>query len=556
MEPLKPELARIAALQSVSDLPEELAHLQRLGVNALFEFGSEQDFKDASQVIAVTDQGGLGLPERDYYFREDAKSAELRKAYRAHVQKMLELSGEAPAQAAADSTTIMEMETALAKASLGVVARREPANIYHKMPVEDLAKLSPAFAWNRYFRAVDAPPLQSLNVAAPDFFKGLQELLASQPLEHWKVYLRWHLVHSAAPMLPPAFVQENFNFYGKTLTGAQELRARWKRCVRFTDDDLGEALGQPYVDETFGVEGKQRTLKMVRELEEALRADIQQLPWMTEATKQQALIKFDKIANKIGYPNKWRDYSKLEIVRGDAMGNSFRANQFEFNRQLAKIGKPVDRQEWLMTPPTVNAYYSQLLNDVNFPAGILQPPFFDKRLDDAINFGAIGAVIGHELTHGFDDQGRQFDGDGNLRDWWTTEDLREFEKRTQCLVDEYSAFTAVDDVHLNGKLTLGENTADNGGVRLALMALEKELKEHEAKPVDGFTPEQRLFLGYGQIWCQNATEELKRMQAQTNPHSTPEPRVNGVVVNMPEFQKAFGCKPDAPMVHANACRVW
>jgi endothelin-converting enzyme/putative endopeptidase len=556
VEPLQPELARLAALRDKSELPEELAHLQRLGVDAVFRFSSDQDYKDATQVIAVADQDGLGLPERDYYFREDAKSAELRKAYVAHVQKMMELLGESPAQAASDAGIVMQMETALAKASMDVVQRREPANVYHKMAVADLAKLSPEFAWNRYLKAADAPPVQSLNVAAPDFFKGMQELLAAQPLDRWKTYLRWHLLHAAAPMLPQPFVQENFNFYGKTLTGAQELRPRWKRCVRFTDNDLGEALGQPYVEETFGVAGKERTLRMVKALEEALRSDLEQVSWMTDATKKQALIKLDKIANKIGYPDRWRDYSKLKIVRGDFLGNSLRANQFEFNRELAKIGKPVDRKEWDMSPPTVNAYYDPQMNDINFPAGILQPPFFDKRLDDAINFGAIGAVIGHELTHGFDDQGRQFDANGNWRDWWTTTDAQAFDQRAQCFVQEYSAFTPVDDVHLNGKLTLGENTADNGGLRLALMALQRELREHPDKPLDGFTPEQRLFLGWGQIWCENATPESQRMQAQTDPHSTAEPRVNGVVENMPEFQKAFGCQAGSPMVRQNACRVW
>jgi endothelin-converting enzyme/putative endopeptidase len=556
LAPLKPELDRIARLKDKAELADELGHLQRIGVNAAFRFDSDQDFKDATQVIAEVDQGGLGLPERDYYFRDDQKSRELRQAYLAHVQKMFELLGEAPPQAAADAKSVLQMETALADASLGIVARREPANVYHKMSVEELVKLSPAFAWNRYLQVVDAPPVQTLNVAVPGFFKGMQAIIESQPIENWRTYLRWHLVHSAAPMLPEAFVLENFSFYGKTLTGVKELQPRWKRCVRFTDIDLGEALGRPYVEETFGPDGKQRTLKMVQEIEKALREDISQVPWMTDVTKKQALIKLDKVGNKIGYPDKWRDYSKLAIERGDALGNRFRSSQFEFNRQLAKIGKPVDRAEWEMTPPTVNAYYNPQMNDINFPAGILQPPFFDKRLDDAINFGAIGAVIGHELTHGFDDQGRQFDANGNLRNWWTPEDAREFEKRTQCLVDEYSQFTAVDDIHLNGKLTLGENTADNGGLRLALMALEDELRGQEAKPIDGFSPVQRLFLGWGRTWCENATDEILRMLAQTDAHAVPRYRVNGVLSNMPEFQQAFGCKSGQPMVRQNACRVW
>jgi endothelin-converting enzyme/putative endopeptidase len=554
--PLQPELERIAALKDKSELGEELGHLQRIGADAGFHFSSDQDYKDASQVIAEADQGGIGLPERDYYFRDDTKSVELRKTYAMHVQKMFELLGETSTQARQDAVTVMQMETALAKASMDVVARRDPANVYHKMTVEEMARLSPAISWNRYLKAVDAPAIQSLNVVAPEFFRGLQAMLKIQPLDNWKTYLRWQLVHAAAPMLPQAFVDENFNFYGKTLTGQKEIRPRWKRCVQYTDNDLGEALGQLYVKETFGPDGKERTLKMVRALEKALHEDLEQVSWMTPETRKQALIKLGKIANKIGYPDHWRDYSTLEIVRGDALGNSFRSNAFEFNRQLAKIGKPVDRQEWGMTPPTVNAYYNPQMNDINFPAGILQPPFFDKRMDDAINFGAIGAVIGHELTHGFDDQGRQFDAEGNLNDWWTAADAREFDKRTQCLVDQYSSYVAVDDVHVNGKLTLGENTADNGGLRIALMALEDELHGQEPKTIDGFTAEQRLFLGWGRIWCENSTAESLRMEAQTDPHSPPSDRVNGVVSNMPEFQKAFGCKAGAPMVRKDACRVW
>jgi endothelin-converting enzyme/putative endopeptidase len=554
--PLKSVLDRIAALKDKAALAEEIGRLQRSGVNAVFGISSEQDFKDATQMIAGVDQGGLGLPERDYYFRDDPKSVELRKSYVAHVQKMFELLGEPAPKAAADAKTVMEMETALAKSSLDMVARRDPANIYHKMSLQELEGLAPAFGWNRYLKAVDAPAIQSLNVATPEFFKGMQVLLNSQSLDNWKTYLRWQLVHSSAAMLPQAFVTENFNFYGKTLTGSKELKARWKRCVQFTDGDLGEALGQPYVDLTFGAEGKQRMLEMVHELEKALGEDIQQLSWMTPETKKQALVKLEKIANKIGYPDKWRDYSKLEIVRGDALGNSLRANVFEFNRQLAKIGKPVDKQEWFMSPPTVNAYYDPQQNNINFPAGILQPPFFDKRLDDAINFGGIGAVIGHETTHGFDDEGRQFDGNGNLNDWWTPADGKAFDERTACLVNQYGNFVAVDDVKVNGKLTLGENTADNGGLRIALMALENTLKGKDAKLIEGYTPEQRFFLGWGQVWCQNSSDQMLRMQAQTDPHSFAKFRVNGTVMNMPEFQKAWGCKPDAPMVSKGACRVW
>ncbi len=554
--PLKPELDRIAALKDKAELPDLIGHLQHMGVDAVFGLGADQDFKDATQVIAIADQGGLGLPERDFYFRDDEKSKETRTEYVAHVQKMFELLGDPAAKAANEAKIVMEMETALAKGSLDVTSRRDPNNLYHKLTLEQLQALTPAFAWNRYFRAVEAPPVPSLNVTVPDFFKAMQGALNQYTLDDWKTYLRWHLVDSSANMLPDAFVNEKFNFGGRILHGQKELQARWKRCVRYTDGDLGEALGQPYVELTFGPEGKERTLRMVHALENALNQDIQTLPWMTEETRKAALVKLEKIANKIGYPDKWRDYSKLQIVRGDALGNSQRSNVFEFNRQMAKIGKPVDKKEWLMSPPTVNAYYNPQMNDINFPAGILQPPFFDKRLDDAINYGAIGAVIGHELTHGFDDEGRQFDANGNLRDWWTPADAKAFEQRAECFVNEYGNFVVVGDVKENGKLTLGENTADNGGLRIALMALQNELKGKDVRSIDSFTPEQRLFLGYAQIWCENASPQMLRMQAQTDPHSIPEFRVNGVVSNMPEFEKAFGCKPGQAMVRQNACRVW
>ncbi len=554
--PLQPELEHIAALPNRDALVEELVRLHGMGVKALFEFGSEQDFKDSTQVIAHADQGGLGLPDRDYYLKEDPKSAETRQKYLAHVEKMFELLGESSAKAAADAKTVMTIETALAKSSLDRVSRRDPVKIYHKLSKQELVSLTPSFAWPKYFEEVSAPPIESLNVSVPEFFKEMETLLKMTSLDDWKTYLRWHLVRAAAPLLPTPFVNEDFNFYRKVLTGAKELRPRWKRCVDFTDGELGEALGQKYVEKTFGAQGKERTLQMVQALEKALAEDLNELAWMTPTTKEQALKKLHAITNKIGYPGKWRDYSSVKIVRGDALGNSQRASEFEFQRQLAKIGKPVDRTEWEMTPPTVNAYYDPQMNNINFPAGILQPPFFDNRMDDAVNFGAIGAVIGHELTHGFDDQGRQFDPEGNLRDWWTKEDAEEFEKRANCLVDEYQGFTAVGDVHLNGKLTLGENTADNGGLRIAYMALIDSLTGKETPNIDGFTSEQRLFLGWGQIWCQNQTDEIARLRATVDPHSPGKYRVNGVVSNMPEFRKAFKCKPGQPIVRPKACRVW
>jgi predicted metalloendopeptidase len=555
---LKPEFDRINGLASKADLPAILAHLHLHQVDVFFNFSSGPDFKNAKEVIGQADQGGLSLPERDYYLKTDPKSVELRQAYQEHVTNMFKLLGDAPEKAAAEAQTVMKIETALAQGSMGVVERREPSNIYHKMSEQDWQALSPAFSFTKYLTDLGSPSFTSLNVAVPDFFKALDTELKDLSLDDIKTYLRWHIVHSQASMLPTDFVNENFNFFNKTLTGAKELRARWKRCVAATDQDLGEALGEAYVAKVFPPEAKARTLKMVKALEEALRQDITTLPWMTEETKKQALIKLEGIQNKIGYPSKWRDYSTLQIVRGDALGNSLRSNEFEAKRQLNKIGKPLDKQEWQMTPPTVNAYYDPTQNNINFPAGILQPPFYDFKADDGINFGGIGAVIGHELTHGFDDQGSQFDKDGNLRNWWTEADTKAFNQREQCIVDEYSSFIATDDVHLNGKLTLGENTADNGGLRIADMALQNTEKAEGKKPgkIDGFTQEQRLFLGWGQIWCENQTDQIARLRAQVDPHSPGKDRVNGVVRNMPEFQKAWGCKQGQPMVSENACRVW
>jgi endothelin-converting enzyme/putative endopeptidase len=556
LAPLKPALDRIAALTSKRDLPATVAYLHTLGVQALFSFYSLQDYNDATRVIAHADQGGLGLPDRDYYFKDDAKSAEQRRAYVAHVQKMFELAGESPAVAARNAQTVMRIETALAKGALERVKRREPSNLNHPTSRRALDRLTPAFAWQGYFANIPAPKLASLNVAEPGFFKALNGVVASTGVDDLKTYLRWHLLRASAPLLPTPFVNADFDFYGRTLTGAKELRARWKRCVQAVDSDLGEDLGQAYVARAFGPESKQRMLKLVAALEKSLGEDIGALEWMSAGTKREAFVKLKAMANKIGYPDRWRDYSALKVVRGDALGNSQRANAFEFRRQLAKIGKPVDKNEWLMTPPTVNAYYDPQNNNINFPAGILQPPFFDPKIDDAVNFGAIGVVIGHELTHGFDDEGRQFDAQGNLRDWWQPVDAKEFTQRASCLVDQYSGYTAVADVKLNGKLTLGENTADNGGTRIAYMALMEILKEQPQEKIDGFTPEQRFFIGYGQIWCSNQTPEVVRLRALTDPHSKPEFRVTGVVTNMPEFQKAFSCPAKAPMVRENRCRVW
>jgi endothelin-converting enzyme/putative endopeptidase len=555
LKPIQAELDRIRNLADKPLLAAEIAHLHAIGVPALFQFSSGQDAKDSKSVIAQFDQGGLGLPEREYYLKEDSASVELRQKYVAHVERMLALAGETPEQAKADAAAVMRLETALAKGSLDQVSRRDPEKVYHKIGRQELAALSPAFLWSEYFTAAGAPAFQSVNVSYPDFVKAINAEIESASLADWKTYLTWQLLHSVAPFLPTRFTQENFNFYGKTLNGTETMRPRWKRCADFTDQELGEALGRKYVERTFGAEGKQRTLRMVKALEKALGQDIQKLPWMTPATKAQALVKLKAITNKIGYPDHWRDYSSVVIKPDDPTGNSFRANEFEFHRQLNKIGKPVDRLEWEMTPPTVNAYYDPQMNNINFPAGILQPPFFYKNVDDAVNFGGIGMVIGHELTHGFDDQGRQFDAQGNLKDWWTAKDAAEFEQRAACVATEYGGFSVVPGANVNGKLTLGENTADNGGVRVALMALLNTIGNQTA-PIGGYTPEQRFFLSFGQIWCQNARPEALKLLVLTNEHSPPQFRVNGVVENMPEFRAAFSCKAGQPMAPENACRVW
>jgi len=553
-DPLKPQLDRIANISSKVELADAASAMSI--DNVLFRFYSIQDYRDASQVVANADQGGLGLPDRDYYLKTDSKSEELRKAYVAHVQKMFELLGDKPDTAATEAQTVMRIETALAKGSMTRVERRDPKSLDHKLSSGDLRKISPDFQWDVYFTKVGLPSLASLNVSAPNFFKTLNGEIDKESLPDWKTYLRWHLVHAGAAQLSSPFLNENFAFYGKTLQGQQELKPRWKRCTEYVDDYLGEALGQAYVEKYFPPEAKQKALTIVNEIRTAMEQDINSLDWMSPATKQQALTKLHAMANKIGYPDKWRDYSKLEIVRGDNLGNVDRARQFEFNRQLGKIGKPVDRGEWDMTPPTVNAYYDPQMNDINFPAGVLQPPAFDPESDAAPNYGDTGGTVGHELTHGFDDEGRQFDAKGNLRDWWTADDAKKFEQRAACISNQYSNYTIVDDIKINGKLTLGEDVADLGGVLLAYMAWKADTKDQKLEPLDDLTPDQRFFVGYGQSWCGHVRDESKRLRATVDPHSPEKYRTNGVVSNMPQFQEAFHCKAGQPMVNANRCRVW
>ena len=557
--PVKPELDRIAAVNDKSALIDEIAHVHLMGPNPLFNFYSQSDLHNADQVIAYIDQGGLTLPDRDYYIKDDADKVEKRQILVDYATQLFTLAGQSPQLAAKSAQTVLVIETLLAADSMDRTKRRDPKNRDHKMSRDEAAALGPNFYLNRYFTAVGAPSFTQLNVTNPDFFKQVNGVLESEPLDALKTYVSWHVLNAAAPWLSQPFVDANFKLQQK-LTGQEQIQARWKRCVNLTDHELGEALGQRYVDVTFGPESKQRMLKMVDALEKSLDEDIHGLSWMSDETKKQAKVKLEAIHNKIGYPEMWRDYGSVVIKPGDLLGNVERANAFEAKRQIVKIDKPLDRKEWGMTPPTVNAYYSSSFNEIVFPAGILQPPFFDKAMDNAVNFGGIGLVIGHELTHGFDDQGRKFDPQGNLHDWWTEQDGKEFEKRTSCIADEYSNFVAVDDLKLNGKLTLGENTADNGGARIALAALEHMIADDktgkEGQKIDGYTPEQRFFLGFGRVWCEKRRPEVARLRVLTDPHSPGKYRVNGVVQNMPEFQKVWGCKASQPMVAENACHVW
>ena len=561
LKPLQPELDRIAALRDKMQLTDLLAHVQIIGVNAFFNFGEQQDFKDASQQIAFVDQAGLGLPERDYYFRTGDAAEKTRKNYVAHVAKMLELMGEPADKSAADAGKIMTLETALAKVSMDVTERRDPHKVYHMMSEPQLAALTPDIDWPQLFARTVTPKITDLNVANPDFFKGLQAILESTDLETIKAYLRWQLANSVPRYaLPEAMDDESFDFYGRKLAGQPEQRPRWQRCVAATDGAMGEAVGQVYVASQFSAAQKAFTLQMVHDIEDAMDRELDTQAWMSAETREKAKAKLHMVANKIGYPNHWRDYSKLTIVRGDAMGNAFRAAEFENKRELAKIGKPVDRGEWFTSPATVNAFYDPSMNDINFPAGFLQAPVYDPHATDAENYGHLGFFVGHELTHGFDDQGSQFDGKGNLSDWWTPDDRKKFDAMTDCEVHEYGNFVAVDDVKVNGKLTLGENTADNGGLRLALMAFLADAKRKgidlNAKDDYGYTPIQHFFLAYGQDWCGGWRPQLTRLIVQTDGHSPDPIRVDGVVQNLPEFGKAFGCKAGQPMMPDNACHVW
>ncbi len=561
LKPFQAEFDRISALNDKTQLTDLLAHAQMMNVNVFFSYSEQQDFADATKQIAAVDQGGLGLPERDYYFRTGDAAEKTRKDYVAHIATVLGLLGEPADKAAADADKIMALETALAKVSMDVTDRRDPHNVYHMMPVAQLAQLTPAIDWPRFFTRTGVPGIADLNVANPDFFKGLQAILDSTDLETIKTYLRWQLVTSTPSYaLPKPIYDADFDFYGKELSGEQVERPRWKRCVAATDNGLGEAVGQVYVDSQFSAAQKAFTSQMVHDIESAMDSELDKQDWMSAETRAKAKAKLNMVANKIGYPDHWRDYSKLTVVRGDALGNASRAAEFENRRQLAKIGKPVDRSEWITSPATVNAFYNPTMNDINFPAAFLQSPVFDPKATDAENYGHMGFFVGHELTHGFDDQGSQFDGYGNLKDWWTADDRKKFNAMTDCEVHEYGNFIAVDDVKVNGKLTLGENTADNGGLRLAYMAF---LADAQRKGIDltvkddsGYTPQQQFFMAFGQDWCGGWRPQLTRLIVQTDPHSPDPIRANGVVQNMTQFGQAFGCKVGQAMMPDNACHVW
>jgi len=557
---LEPQFAKIAKVKDAATLAQALAEIHGTGQDALFAFSSGQDFGDATQVIGIFEQGGLGMPERDYYLKDDPKSKEIRDKYEAHVAAMLQLGGEKPAAAKAGAKTVLRLETALAKASMNKVDLRDPHKVYHRVELVGLKKIAPDFAWDAYLKGLGIPGVTALNVAQPDFFKevgAVAKSLRAGSIADWKTYLKWHAVHSIAPALPQRFVDEDFKFRS-TLNGAPKILPRWKRCVRSVDHAMGEAVAQPFVKQRLGSQGKGEALELIGGIEQAMKTNLQGLGWMDDATRAKALEKLSDINNKIAYPDAWRNYDALEVSRDSYFNNAIHANAFEVKRQLVKIGKPVDKKEWDMTPPTVNAYYNPSLNEMVFPAGILAYPFFASNAVPAVNYGGIGMVMGHELTHGFDDEGRQFDGQGNLKEWWTATVSKEFDRRASCVASQFDDYVAVDDVHINGKLTLGENLADLGGIKLAYTAFQNMKKGKQiAHGPYSYNAEQEFFLAYAQSWCGNMRKEMLRLLVTTNPHSPAKFRVNGPLSNLPEFARAFSCREGSPMVRGNKrCEVW
>jgi putative endopeptidase len=559
IKPLEPELQRIANISDLLSLQDEIANLHAHRLPAVFGFGANQDFKDSTQIIAQLVQGGLGLPDRDYYLSDDAKNKATRAEYEKHVARTFELMGDAPDQSAKQAATVMKIETKLAENSATRIQRRNPEANYHPMTKGMLIEMTPDFDWGRYFRNINLPEVGKVNVGQPDFFKAATKLLKEMPIEDWKVYLRWHVVNAASNTLSSKFVQESFNFNGKYLQGTTEILPRWKRCVASTDRALGEALGQLYVAKTFTPQAKERARAMVANLVAALKEDLTTLSWMGDETRKKAIAKLESYVRKIGYPDKWRDYEALRINRGAYYNNAIAAGEFDFRRNLGKIGKPVDRTEWGMSPPTVNAYYNPQFNEIVFPAGILQPPFYDPKADDAFNYGGIGAVIGHEMTHGFDDQGARFDANGNLVMWWTPDDYKKFTDRTNCVVKQFDSFEVEPGLYQKGQLVVGESVADLGGLTVAFAAYQKSLEgKPRPKDINGFTPEQRFFLGWAQVWAQNIRPEAARLRNATDPHPLARFRVNGPLSNMPQFTAAYACKEGEAMVRPpdRRCQIW
>jgi len=560
-KPVQPILQAIAAWQSRAGFATFMGSMEKkYAIGFFFDFGNEQDQKDSTKQIGAIDQGGLSLPDRDYYLQTDDRMKTIREQYVAHMTKMFILFGDTPARAKVEAANVLTVETALAKGSMPRADHRDPKNIYHVMTIADLQKLTPLFDWKVYLADKQESSLQTLDVVTPGFFKTVNAELSDESLPALRSYLRWHVMHRYAASLSAPIATENFNFFAATLAGQKQQTPRWKRCTNRTDEALGEAVSQDWVKVNFPPTAKDNMEKLIATLEAALGKDIQSLDWMDDATRAEAEKKLAAFREKVGYPSHWRDYSKLIVHRDDPIGNLQRSAAFEDRWDLDHIGRPVDEQEWLMTPPTVNAYYDPPMNDINFPAGILQPPFFDYKADPAQNYGSIGVIIGHEMTHGFDDQGSQYDGQGNVREWWSADDRKKFTALTDCEVKEYGSFEAAPGQKLDGKLTLGENTADNGGLRIAYAALMQTLADEGGdaanRTVDGYTEEQRYFLSFGQTWCEDIREQFVRVLAKSDPHSPGYWRVNGSVQNFPEFGKAFGCKVGQPMMPVNACRVW
>ncbi len=555
--PLADEFNRISKIKNSRELVDVIAYFHTASAGVPFAFYAMQDMKNSTAIIANLFQSGLGLPDRDYYLKDDDKSKELRSKYLAHVARMFQLLGDNASAAESNAKIVMDMETRLAKASLTRVELRDPENSYHKMTLDEMGELTPMFPWQQYFIGIGLPNPGDVNVGQPEFIKEVANMVMDVTIDSWKTYLRWHLINATADYLSPEFVNEHFDFFGRALTGQKEMKIRWKRVLQTIDGNIGEALGQLYVEKAFGAQAKKRALEMVRNIQDAFREKVKNLDWMSELTKKEALRKLDGFTVKIGYPDKWRDYSSLDVTRGAYVINVLRASQFEFKRNLHQIGRPVDRTEWGMSPPTVNAYYNPSMNEIVFPAGILQPPFFDANADDAVNYGGIGAVIGHEITHGFDDQGRKFNADGNMIDWWTDGDGKLYEEKAAVVEQQFNNYLALDTQHVNGALTLGENIADLGGLTIAYDALQRSFEKNgRPEKIDGFTAEQRFFISFGQIWRQNIRDEALRLRLNTDPHSPGRFRCIGPVSNMEEWMKAFDAKEGDPMVRKEKAKIW